>query len=233
MIEKININDALQQNAGIIEGIVGIPTGFATAIISTDGIRIMYHRKSDNLMFMAKPHKWAALQANGEVADGVVIIEGGKVLVVAPNEASTMLIWSSAAISGGGITTADYSIVINDWEGKANTDAQIAASISGAITNTASYAPGFCNLYANAALTAGKWWLPSMGELMMIYANLTRINYALSLIAGATQVREAAYWCSTECSSTRAWHLNLMSGYIGLANKVTSQCYVRAVSTLF
>ena len=61
-------------------------------------------------------------------------------------------------------------------------------------------------LEPNISLTAGKWWLPSLGEMFMIYANMTKINYALSLITGATQLVEDWYWTSTENSGTSAWN---------------------------
>lgn len=181
------------------------PTNLKAAILDGmslngiyDGIFIMYHRKSDNFPLMVKPHKWPSLQSSGEIADGVAVVEGGKILIVAPTEASTALKWSSASISGGGTMTSDRVTALNDWNGKANTASQISKSTSSAVTNTASYAPGFCNLYSRAnangsGLTAGKWWLPSLGEMMMIYANMTKINYALSLISGATQLVETAY----------------------------------------
>ena len=71
-----------------------------------DGVFIMYHGKSDNYPRMVKPHKWPSMQTGGEVADGVVIVEGGKVLVVAPTECdSAGLLWSSAAMSGGAVTS--------------------------------------------------------------------------------------------------------------------------------
>ena len=199
-----------------------------------DGIFIMYHRKSDNFPLMVKPHKWTSLQSSGEIADGVVVVEGGKVLVVAPTEATSKLTWSSAAISGGGTTTSDRVTAMNDWNGKANTASQISKSTSSAVTNTASYAPGFCNLYSRAnangnGLTAGKWWLPSLGEMMMIYANMTKINYALSLISGATQLVEDAYWTSTESSAPYAWYLGLSTG-AGNTTKASSTSRVRAVS---
>ena len=199
-----------------------------------DGIFIMYHRKSDNYPLMVKPHKWPATQTSGETADGVVIVEGGKCLVVAPTESGSSLNWSSAAISGGGVTTSDRIAAIADWAGKTNTAAQIAASGS-TVTNTASYAPGFCNLYSRLntngfGLPAGKWWLPSMGEMMMIYANMIKVNYALSLISGATQLIEDAYWTSTEYSATNAWYLNLSSGYMLINTKSTGTNHVRPVS---
>lgn len=183
-----------------------------------DGVFIMYHRKSDDYPLMVKPHKWTSLQNAGETADGVVVVEGGKVLVVAPTEADGAgLLWSSAAVSGGATTTRDRVTAMNDWNGKANTASIISKSTSAAVTNTAAYAPGFCNLYSRVnangiGLTAGKWWLPSVGEMMMIYANLTKINYCLSLISGATQLLENWYWTSTETYAACAWGLDLGNG---------------------
>ena len=197
-----------------------------------DGIFIMYHRKSDNYPQMVKPHNWASTQSGGEVADGVVVVEGGKILVVAPTESATKLTWSSAAVSGGGTTTSDRVTAMNDWAGKANTTAQIThAEASGA-----GYAPGFCANYSRTnangyGLTAGKWWLPSLGEMMMIYANMTKINYALSLIDGATQLQGDAYWTSTEYSATCAWRLYLSNGSASYYTTKASGTYrVRAVS---
>ena len=194
-----------------------------------DGVFIMYHRKSDNYPLMVKPHKWTSLQSSGEIADGVAVVEGGKILIVAPTE--TALTWSSAAVSGGGTTTSDRVTALNDWAGKANTTAQVTHSEC----NTSSYAPGFCNLYSRTnangyGLTAGKWWLPSLGEMMMIYANMTKINYALSLITGADQLQETAYWTSTENSATTAWSLSLDDGYAGDTTKASRTLRVRAVS---
>ena len=195
-----------------------------------DGVFIMCHRKSDNYLIMYKPHKWAAQQSAGEIADGVVVVEGGKILVVAPTESS--MTWSLEAVSGGGTTTTDRVTAMNDWNGKTNT----AAQITKAACSSNAYAPGYCANYSRVnangyGLTAGKWWLPSLGEMMMIYANMTKINYALSLIDGATQLPEAAHWTSTESSATSAWLLNLGSGLAsyGLAKASTTR-HVRPVS---
>ena len=202
-----------------------------------DGVFIMYHRKSDDYPLMVKPHKWTALQNAGEIADGVVVVEGGKVLVVAPTEAdSAGILWSSAAVSGGATTTSDRVTAMNDWNGKANTASIISKSTSAAVTNTAAYAPGFCNLYSRAnangkGLLAGKWWLPSVGEMMMICANMTKINYCLSLISGATQLLENWYWTSTENSATSAWFLYLSNGYLSYGyTKASDKGRVRPVS---
>lgn len=195
-----------------------------------DGVFIMFHRKSDDYPLAVKPDKWASYQNSGEIAEGVVVVEGGKILVVAPTEAT--LYWSSAAVSAGGKTTTDRETALNDWTGKTSTAAQITHNEC----KTESYAPGFCASYervnANGqGLTAGEWWLPSLGELMMIYANMRKINYALSLINGATQLAETWYWSSTEYSATNAWKLNLSDGTAGTyLAKATTQGGVRPVS---
>ena len=194
-----------------------------------DGVFIMFHRKSDNYPLAVKPDKWASYQNSGEIAEGVMVVEGGKILVVAPTEAT--LYWSSAAVSAGGKTTTDRETALNDWTGKTSTAAQITHNEC----KTESYAPGFCASYervnANGqGLTAGKWWLPSLGELMMIYANMRKINYALSLIEGATQLAEDWYWSSTEYSATYAWRLSLSDGTAIGSAKASGQPRVRPVS---
>ena len=71
-----------------------------------------------------------------------------------------------------------------------------------------------------------------MGEMMMIYANMTKINYALSLIAGATPLVETSYWTSTEIGAAYAWYLSLTDGNTYIWNAKASDAYrVRAVST--
>lgn len=194
-----------------------------------DGVFIMFHRRSDDYPLAVKPDKWASYQNSGEIAEGVMVVEGGKILVVAPTEAT--LYWSSAAVSAGGKTTSDRETALNDWTGKTSTAAQITHNEC----KTESYAPGFCASYervnANGqGLTAGEWWLPSLGELMMIYANMRKINYALSLINGATQLAETWYWSSTEYSATGAWGLYLNDGGAGSGTKAANQYRVRPVS---
>ena len=188
----------------------------------------MFHRISDNYPLMVNPDKWPNYQSSGEIAEGVVVVEGGKILVVSPTE--TALKWSSAAVSGGGVTTSDRVTAMNDWAGKANTASQIKHTEC----SSASYAPGFCAAYSRVnakgqGLTAGRWWLPSLGELFCIYANMRKINYALSLIEGATQLSETWYLSSTEHSAPHAWGLSLYGGYAGYDTKAYSYS-VRPVS---
>ena len=197
----------------------------------SDNIRILCH-KSNGYPYAVEPHKWSSLQAGGETADGVVLIEGGRVLVIAPTEASALK-WSSAAVSGGGVATSSYETALADWAGKTNTVSQIGHTECQGDT----FAPGFCNAYARTnahggGIAAGKWWLPSLGELLAIYANKNKINYALSLISGAKQLGEGYYWSSTECSSSRAWAVHFGAGGVYFGDKYYDEFSVRPVSAL-
>ncbi len=197
-----------------------------------EGVFIMTHRKSDNYPIAYRPDQWTAQQTAGEIADGVLLIEGGRQLVIAPTECdSGGLYWASSNISGGGVTTSDRVTVQQDFAGKTNTAAQILHTEC----QGESYAPGFCAAYARAnangyGLTAGKWWLPSLGELFLMWANFHKINYALSLITGATQLPAAAHWSSTEYSASNAWNLIFSNGNQGNNNKSTNRLRVRPVS---
>lgn len=202
-----------------------------------DGVFILYHHHQHSSPFMVKPQRWEALQNSGEIATGVVIIDGGKVLVVAPTDAgSSGLPWSSQAVGlGNDLSSINYSAAMNDWQGQTNTSALIAASTSEIVTNTSTYAPGFCNLYSRVnikgnGLTGGKWWLPSAGEMMMIYANLNRINNCLSLISGATLIPAKTHWTSSDRSYAYAWHLDFYQGLLTYSDKDKNNFCVRPVS---
>lgn len=208
-----------------------------------DGVFIMFHRKEDNYPIAVRVSSCEYYQNRGEVADGVLLVEGGKHLVVAPTEGTNKK-WSSKPVSSsdtsgsvqisGVTTTGDRITTLNDFAGRANTTAIINGSTSSNVTNTEDYAAGFCNRYSRtnangSGLTAGKWWLPSMGEIMMILANFDKINYALSKISGASQLQGNLYWSSTQGGSTAAWYLYMAKGVV--INSYKSNVYsVRPVS---
>ncbi len=208
-----------------------------------DGVFIMFHRKSDNYPLAVRVSSWTSYQNSGEIAEGVLLVEGGRHLVIAPTEASAAK-WSSKPTSSsdtsgsvqisGVTTTEDRITALNDFAGRANTTAIINGSTSSNVTNTEAYAAGFCNKYSRTnangkGMTAGKWWLPSMGEMMMIWTNFDKINYALSKISGATQLQVTWFWSSTQRSADSAWFLHLSDGTMG-RNYKFAQLRVRPVS---
>lgn len=79
------------------------------------------------------------------------------------------------------------------------------------------------------------WYLPSSGELRLIYNHLEEIQTALSIVGGQKFVTAwdkdvPVYWSSTEYSAPYAWTLDLSSGGYGWYTKVNSNCKVRPVS---
>lgn len=205
---------------------------------ATDNVFIMMHRKGDDWPLAIKPQYWSDYQNSGEVAEGVLVIEGGHHLVVAPTESENNLLWSSADVNGNTVYGyySDRVKAFSDFNGMRNTANIIKASSDSAVTNTASYAAGFCNLYSRTnangkGLTAGRWWLPSIGELLMIYANMSKINYCLSLINGATPLKRNWYWSSSERNAAGAWLLGLGDGFLTpWGSKSQGRYHVRAVS---
>ena len=208
-----------------------------------DGCFIMFHRQSDGHPLAVPYASWTSYQNSGEEADGVLIVEGGHSLVVAPHEKSCY--WSSktgTATDTVGYSSAARISLLDVWDGKERT-AKICGDASSPFyeeSNDAStkdtYAPGYCYNYtphvANyAGLMAGKYWLPCVAELMMIYTHKYRINAGLALIDGAYQLSEDLYWSSTERSDMYAWGLDLSDGYLlNWLNKVNDFCNVRPVS---
>ena len=195
-----------------------------------DNVFIMCHRPSDSRAACYRPSEWAAQEAAGDVATGVLLIDGGRKLVIAPQEKTS--IWSTCQLECG-TKQADRLLAQELYNGKENC-AKILTNTTLAAEGDAS-AVGWCNAYerinaGGKGLKAGAWWLPSLGELYLIFANFTKINYALSKISGATLLSKTVYWSCTEGSAPGAWVLYFSNGYQADRNKSSNQCRVRPVS---
>lgn len=213
-----------------------------------DGCFIMYHAQIDGWPLAVPYADWTSLQNSGEEADGVLIVEGGRSLVVAPHEKSCY--WSSkeaTATDTVGYSSENRIALLDVWDGKERT-AKICTNVTSRFyeeSNNPStkdtYAPGYCYNYTphvandgsekKNGLSAGKYWLPCVAELMMIYTHKYRINAGLALINGANQLSETWYWSSTELSPEYAWNLSLNRGRLTYwHNKVSNRGKVRPVS---
>lgn len=187
-----------------------------------DGCFIMFHRQSDGWPLAVPYVFWTSFQNSGEEADGVLIVEGGHSLVVAPHEKSC--VWSRN--TGVATSETQYSSdarikLLNIWNGRENTK-QICTDKSSPFyeeSNNPSTkndcAPGYCYNYSphgpnKIGLRAGKYWLPCVAELMMIFTHIFRINAGLALINGANQISKDWYWSSTEMNDKFSWGLSIM-----------------------
>lgn len=209
---------------------------------ATDGCFVTYHRKSDNWPLAVPYWKWAALEQAGEVADGVlVLIDGQAPIIVSPT--GTQLKWSKNAIAVNADTGGDYNKAYVDYSGKTRTAAIMAKGVElfgEEEENWTQYAPAWCNAYSRTydkgdgtmvGIGAGKWWLPSIAELITIWKHKYAINLCLSVISGASPLVESWHWSSTERSAATAWSLHLNDGILNYwGPKVTNSLYVRAVA---
>lgn len=216
-----------------------------------DGCFIMFHSQSDGFPRAVPYADWTNLQNSGEEADGVLIVEGGHSLVVAPHEQDCN--WSSKA--GTATDFVVYSpenriALLNVWDGKERT-AKICTDVSSPFYEESNndstkytYAPGYCHTYTShmtfaegvgqkKGLKDGDYWLPCVAELMMIYTHKYRINAGMALISGAYPLSENnLYWSSTESGPRDTWCMSLGNGELTnfLCYKTRERYMARPVS---
>ena len=234
-MEKIYIKDLAKVSN--VTHVVGIDTDgnsvlidksnlaadIASYIPATKGEVWIVYLDSDKNRILVPWEQWTTSRTD---AAGVAIMSGGRRLLIAPHESS--LYWSSVAGSGGAVTTTVKTTADVDYAGQSNTSKIVAsAAFAG---DGDGYAPGYCAAYSNGGVDTGSWWLPSLGELGMIYEKYDAINAALEKISGATQLSRVAYWSSTEYSDTYAWALNFSSGGRWGNAKATGKGRVRPVT---
>lgn len=195
----------------------------APSVTATKGEVWIVYLDSNKNMILVPWEQWTTSRTD---AVGVAIMSGGRRLLIAPHESS--LYWSSVAGSGGAVTTTVRATADVDYAGQSNTSKIVtSAAFAG---DGEGYAPGYCAAYSNGGVAAGSWWMPSLGELGMIYEKYDAINAALKKISGATQLSRIVYWSSTEYSATSAWNMNFGSGYRGRNDKTTGEFLVRPVT---
>lgn len=73
-------------------------------------------------------------------------------------------------------------------------------------------------------------WIPSLGELKIIFKNKEKINEALAHVGGDELVDEW-YWSSTEINAGHAWIVSFSSGQVGSGIFKQYSCAVRPVCT--
>lgn len=71
-------------------------------------------------------------------------------------------------------------------------------------------------------------WLPSGGEMALIFANKMAINEVIESLGG-TPIGEGRYWTSERFSNDHIWNCNMADGTFGIALGTASVAGVRAV----
>ena len=118
-------------------------------------------------------------------------------LEAAPTDIASV-VWcnkSSFSIYAIAPTPMQYWALKGVGQGRANTAAMVSICSSGAANDAANY----------STPTRVGWFLPSLGELMLMYENLLK-----SGVGGFTNLN---YWSSSEGSGSGAWNQGFGSGY--------------------
>ena len=177
------------------------------------------------------PELWDA--ATGEMREADTWrFENGRTLIIAKDQATKA--WATSNVTGGTTAISDRRAAIADFDGRAKT--------STILTTLGANAPAakYCNEYhpsnvdsADSNMGAGRWWLPSLGEMAMIWAHVREINFVMAAISGtAIPVGSSWGWSSTEYSATGAWGLLFSIGYFD-RNYKTLEGLVRPVSAFY
>lgn len=185
-------------------------------------------RESDGYPRFRQPDQAASYKAN---AVGVWVNVGGKLIVVAKDQATSTK-WATSNVSGG-TTARGREAAIADMDGRTNTSTIITTL--GDNAPAAKYCQGYypSNVESNdAQFGASRWWLPSAGELWMIWSHLIEINRIMTIIEGTPLNRGQWYWSSTESSAAYAWGLYFNGGNFSDGYK-TTEGSVRPVSAFY
>ena len=136
-------------------------------------------------------------------------------LEAAPTDASTAVAWCDNTTTSTPVATGWAANAVG--KGQANTDAMLGVCSSGA-----------ANIADKYIAPNGKadWFLPSMGEAMLMYTNLRQAG--VGGFAGVVGFASGSYWSSTELDSGTAWVQGFFSGYQYIDGKHDS-LRVRAV----
>ena len=86
-----------------------------------------------------------------------------------------------------------------------------------------------CSVSVNQGYT--DWFIPSCGQLGLMWLNKTDINNALTNIGGTRLSESLDYWTSSEYSSEYGWYVSLRHGLVDCSNKAFTNC-VRLVRNL-
>lgn len=153
----------------------------------------------------AKPSDWPIA---GKTAAGVVFFvdnTGEHGWAAQLTDQATNLKWSTSHNDIGTLTNySNARNAISDFDGFSNT--QHIRAQGNATSFPAVYAGNFAN----------GWYLPSAGQLRILFSELVAINSSLN-IAGGSQIPMDSnwwYWSSTEYNSNNAWTVN----YYGFTN---------------
>ena len=196
----------------------------AEIIPTIPGTYIAFHWKSTGNKAAVTAEEWPVLEAEGEEADGVLlIVEGREPIVISLSE--NLVYWGDSEDLTRPVPEGETSITVQtDYDGR-NHIAKIIAS-----NKSASYAPGWSYNFSSFGIPKNKWWLPSGGELKDIYNNIDNCNICFKVISGTTLLSKNKYWTSCVLTNNNVFILDFNNGNFSYVNKYNTKYRARAVS---
>ena len=165
----------------------------------TDGVYILH-----DTLGVRTVDSWNPKNNNGVV--GILLIEDEHKSVVATEDAPENLHWSKKD-----------KLVNEPIEKKKDAKSDFSGEYYCRKLNSPNYpVEYYCKTYNKGNRS---WYLPSSGELWLIYNHLEEIQNALSIVGGQKLITNwgegvPVYWSSTERGTEHAWYLNLRSGIL-------------------
>ena len=161
-------------------------------------------------------------------ADAIVIQYGGYRLGIALDEVSRQ--WGSSTE-----VEVNSDSNNNSFDGKQRT-AAIMTNSAFASDSPDTYAVAYAYNYSKShtgdpggdgVIAAKSWWLPTMGDLALIYDHYNTINLAIARINAAGKqtvmpLTRSDYWSCVESGSRRAWDLSFGNGNRGAGSRSLS-----------
>ena len=185
----------------------------------TDGVYILHET-----LGLKGVDGWNSENNNGVV--GVLVVEDDHKIVVATEDAPEDLPWSN-----------EYELINQPVDEMEDAESDFNGEIYCRRLNSPDFpAAYYCKTYNKGNRD---WYLPSSGELWLIYNHLEEIQNALSIVGGQKFVTTwdddaPVYWSSTENSAAYAWYLSFLSLLDGClqfwCSKVSGNNKVRPVS---
>ena len=122
---------------------------------------------------------------------------------------------------------------LSDWDGKANSNVLKGVTTGGGSYTSYATAGHVLNTFLASADAKGydDWYIPSCGQLSLIYMHLTSVNNAL-LAIGGQPLDTRYYWSSSEHSSNSGWIVLFNNGrtFTRYKHLTSSVRFVRDIS---
>lgn len=120
--------------------------------------------------------------------------------------------------------TALTNGALSDWKGEANSNVLKRVTTGGGSYTSYATIGYVLNTFLASVDAKGydDWYIPSCGELSLIYMNLTSVNNALSAIGGQQFNTSTTYWSSSEAGTKKAWYVNFSNGRVDSGYGITS-----------